>query len=226
MLNLVSNNTVTATSSFTKSQTLSMDVYSEIEEGRAEVEAFIKHGFQKSYEANISISMPFLLSVSEGKLKAALGIRSASSPLFIEQYLDVPIDELDLFKSQQVQRGDIVEIGSLYSNSNRFTVPLFLVTAISLFCLGFKYMTFAGTSKVIRIISKAGINCDYICDANAELLNESDDEWGSYYETSPKVVAVSLSDVAQVVDSHPYYHKLFQGLANEIAKTCKNLGAC
>ncbi|ASP48975.1 thermostable hemolysin [Cognaticolwellia beringensis] len=226
MLNLVSNNTVTATSSFSKSQTLSMDVYSENEEGRAEVEAFIKHGFQKSYEANIPITMPFLLSVSEGKLKAALGIRSASSQLFIEQYLDVPINELDLFKSQQVQRGDIVEIGSLYSNSNRFTVPLFLVTAISLFCLGFKYMTFAGTSKVIGIISKAGIKCDYICDANAELLNESDDEWGSYYETSPKVVAVSLSDVAQVVDSHSYYHKLFQGLANEIAKTCKNLGAC
>jgi hypothetical protein len=203
-----------------------MDVYSENEEGRAEVEAFIKHGFQKSYEANIPITMPFLLSVSEGKLKAALGIRSASSQLFIEQYLDVPINELDLFKSQQVQRGDIVEIGSLYSNSNRFTVPLFLVTAISLFCLGFKYMTFAGTSKVIGIISKAGIKCDYICDANAELLNESDDEWGSYYETSPKVVAVSLSDVTQVVDSHSYYHKLFQGLANEIAKTCKNLGAC
>jgi hypothetical protein len=203
-----------------------MDVFSEDKEGRADVESFISHGYQKSYKANISIAMPFLLSVSDGKLKAALGIRSASSPLFIEQYLDVLIEELDLFKFQHIQRKDIVEIGSLYSNSNRFTVPLFLVTAISLFCLDFKYMAFSGTKKVIEIISKTGINCEYICDANAELLNESGDEWGSYYETAPKVVAVSLADVARVVDSHPYYQKLFQRLGKEIANVSKSLGAC
>jgi len=203
-----------------------MDVYSVSQDGRAEVESFIKHGFQKSYKANIEITMPFLLSVSEGKLKAALGIRSASSPLFIDQYLDLPIHELSLFKSQQIKRENIVEIGSLYSNSNRFTIPLFIVTAISLFFSGFKYMTFAGTSEVIGIISKAGINCEYLCDARAEQLNTSDDQWGSYYETSPRVVAVSLSEVVQVVDAHPYYQKLFQGLTKEIAKVCKSLGAC
>ncbi|WP_085297187.1 thermostable hemolysin [Cognaticolwellia mytili] len=225
MLNLIYNNTATTAASFNKTQTLTMDVFSENKEGRAEVESFIRHGYQKSYKANISIAMPFLLSVSEGKLKAALGIRSASSPLFIEQYLDVPINELDLFKSQHIQRNDIVEIGSLYSNSKRFTVPLFLVTAIALFCLGFKYMVFSGTEIVIGIISKAGINCQYICDADAELLNESGDEWGSYYETSPKVVALSLAEVARVIDSQPYYQKLFQGLDKDIANVSKSLGA-
>ncbi len=226
MLNLISNNTLFDASPKNTSSVLDMDVFSEGSLGREKVAAFIEDGFRKSFGANISVNMPFLLSVSEGKLKAALGIRSATSELFIEQYLDKPIDRHNFFLAKDISRNEIAEIGSLYSNFNRFTIPLFLVAAVSLFCLDFRFVTFAGTSKVLNLLSKAGVGYEYICDASSKNLLPSTDEWGSYYESKPKVVVVSLAQVMQVIENNVFYNELFKGLSQKIYHVCKRLENC
>jgi hypothetical protein len=193
--------------------------------GRRQVEAFIKQGFEKSYSANISVTMPFLLAVNNGRLKAALGIRSASSKLFIEQYLPGPIEQHAALLQENVSREEIAEIGHLYSNARKFTIPLFLLTAVSLFCLDFKYLVFAGTERVLAIIANAGIDITYLNAADPAMLESNSDDWGSYYDTNPQVVLVSLSGVMSVIADHPVYDRLFKQLEKKIGKVCGQLEA-
>ena len=216
----------------------SLDVYQKHDCGRAAAEQFIKDGFASTYGADIDISMPYILAINNGKFKAALGIRSAKESLFIEQYLAQPIE---YYVSQAhvsqthisqthvsqtspvIHREHIAEIGHLYSNSNKFTIPLFLTTAVSLFCNGYEHMVFAGTEHVVKLISKAGIDCHYIAQADKNKLQESSINWGSYYETNPQVVFVSLAAVMLVVNKSAHFKQMFEQLEHKIALTTRKL---
>ena len=190
---------------------------------RSEIEQFIKHGFYKSYQAKVSVTMPHLLALCNGTYKAALGIRGGEENLFIEQYLSSAIELQPLFLKHKIDRKDIVEIGHLYSNTQRFTLPLFMITAVSLFYRNYKYMVFSGTEKVIDLIVKSGLKSSHLCDAHLSKIQTDTDEWGSYYDTKPKVIAVSLSDVIALIDQQPRYQAMFQSLDKQIAQTCQQL---
>lgn len=198
----------------------SLDVYQKHDDGRIAAEQFIKDGFASTYGADIDISMPYILAINNGKFKAALGIRSATQNLFIEQYLVQPIEH---YISQARGREYVAEIGHLYSNSNKFTIPLFLTTAVSLFCNGYEHMVFAGTEHVVKLISKAGIHCHYIAQADKHKLQESSIKWGSYYETNPQVVFVSLASVMVAVNKSQHFKQMFDQLARKIALTTSKL---
>jgi hypothetical protein len=192
-------------------------------EQRNEIDQFIKQGFSKSYQAKVSVTMPHLLALCNGTYKAALGIRSGEDDLFIEQYLSDSIEQQSVFVKNNINRKNIVEIGHLYSNNQRFTLPLFMITAVSLFYMNYKYMVFSGTEKVINLISKSGVHCTHLCDAQEIKIEKSSDEWGCYYATNPKVIAVSLLDVIALIGQHPMYQEMFQSLDKQIAQTCQQL---
>ncbi|MBA6232140.1 MULTISPECIES: thermostable hemolysin [unclassified Colwellia] len=192
-------------------------------EQRNEIEQFIKQGFFKSYQAKVSVTMPHLLALCNGTYKAALGIRSGRDDLFIEQYLLGPVEQQPVFVQNNIHRKDIVEIGHLFSNNQRFTLPLFMITAVSLFYMNYKYMVFSGTEKVVNIMAKSGVHCTHLCDAHENKIQTSTDHWGSYYATNPKVIAVSLSDVIALIAKHPTYQVMFQSLDKQIAQTCQQL---
>jgi hypothetical protein len=190
---------------------------------RKEIEQFIKQGFSKSYEAKVSVSMPHLLALRNGTYKAALGIRSGKEDLFIEQYLSSAIEQQSVFVENNIDRKDIAEIGHLYSNNQRFTIPLFMITAVSLFYMNYKYMVFSGTEKVINLIAKSGVNTTHLCNAQQSKIHTSTDDWGTYYDTNPKVIAISLSDVITLIGQRPMYQSMFQSFDKQIAQTCKQL---
>lgn len=192
-------------------------------EQRNEIEQFIKKGFSKSYQAKVSVTMPHLLALCNGTYKAALGIRSGNDDLFIEQYISGVIEQQPLFVENNITRKDIVEIGHLFSNNQRFTIPLFMITAVSLFYMNYKYMVFSGTEKVINLMAKSGVHCTHLCDAHENKIKSSIDEWGSYYTTNPQVIAVSLLDVIALIGQHPTYQEMFQSLDKQIAHTCQQL---
>lgn len=62
-----------------------------------------------------------------------------------------------------------------------------------------------------------------LCDAQQNNIHTSTDEWGSYYVTKPKVIAVSLSDVTALIGKNPTYQVMFQSLDKQIAQTCQQL---
>ena len=190
---------------------------------RNEIEQFIKKGFSKRYQARVSVTMPHLLALCNGTYKAALGIRSGEDGLFIEQYISGLIEQQPVFVENNITRKDIVEIGHLFSNNQRFTIPLFMITAVSLFYMNYKYMVFSGTEKVINLMVKSGVHCTHLCDAHENKIESSTDEWSSYYTTNPKVIAVSLLDVIALIGQHPIYQEMFQSLDKQIAQTCQQL---
>ncbi len=200
-----------------------LDVFQKIDNGRLAAELFIKKGFASAYGADIDITMPYILAINNGDFKAALGIRAATDNLFIEQYLTQPIEHYIRQKQATVARKHIAEIGHLYSNSNKFTLPLFLTTAVSLFCNGYQHMVFAGTDHVVKLIGKAGIDCHYIAPADKHKLQGSSQKWGSYYETTPLVVSVSLASVISVVDKSKHFKQMFDQLEKKIALTTSKL---
>ncbi|GLX77102.1 hypothetical protein tinsulaeT_04420 [Thalassotalea insulae] len=190
---------------------------------RQSVEQFILQGYQKAFRACFSEFMPQLITLTKGKHCAALGLRNAQQPLFIEQYLAAPIETLTLFSSQQVARSQIVEIGNLYSNAKPLTLPLFLLTAVALFINEQRYMVFAGTEQVLSLIQSTGITPTVICPAKAEYIQNREDNWGRYYETNPNVVAVDLQQVVKVINRTPRYSKMFEQLSDEIAQLSQTL---
>jgi hypothetical protein len=201
----------------------SLDVFQKNDHGRLAAEQFIKKGFACAYGADIDITMPYILAINNGNFKAALGIRAATDHLFIEHYLTQPIEHYVRQKQATIARKHIAEIGHLYSNSNKFTIPLFLTTAVSLFCNGYEHMVFAGTSHVVKLIGKAGIECHYIAPADKNKLQGTSQKWGSYYETNPQVVFVSLALVMSVVDKSKHFKQMFDQLEQKIALTTSKL---
>jgi len=196
---------------------LDVDAFSQQCEGRSSVEDFIQKGFSKTYGANIHVSMPIVLAVKKGTYKAALGIRSTQSPLFIEQYLNSSIESLLSTPDHRVSRNEIIEIGHLFSNAKKFTIPLLLVTAISLYCSGFKYMVFSGTEQVNNLISKTGIRVTFLAKADSSKLDKSNDLWGTYYDSNPQVVSVSLANVMAIISGKDGYLQMFHSLEKKIA---------
>jgi len=190
---------------------------------RNDIEAFIRKGFYNTYQAKVSISTPHLLALSNGNYKAALGIRNGHDDLFIEQYLSTPIEQQSIFGLNKVKREDIVELSHLFSNAKRFTIPLFMVTAVSLFCLNYKYLVFSGTQQVIDLITHSGVPTTFISNAEQHKIQNSTDDWGSYYSTNPKIIAVSLLEVMSLISKQPLYTKMFQALDDQIANICKQL---
>ena len=110
-----------------------IEIVDEKSHARMQIEDFIRQGFRSAFGANVTISMPALLGIKRGSYKAALGIRWANGPLFVEQYLDKPIEKSLQMVGRAVPRDKIAEIGGLFSLDPRFTLPLLLVAGMSLY---------------------------------------------------------------------------------------------
>lgn len=207
---------------FGKQDTLSarldynFDLYAGSHKHRQAAEQFIQQGFLKTYGANIAVTMPMLLSIKKNAFKAALGLRQATQPLFIEQYLDAPIEQSLSLQGIQEPRKRITEVGHLYSNHSRFALPLLLTTGMSLFIAGQNIIVFCATHQVKNLIAEAGITLTTLCQAEEEKLCHHNEQWGSYYQTSPSVVAIATSDICQAVVANKRYFALFKMLSARI----------
>lgn len=190
---------------------------------RAEIEAFIKAGYKKSFNADISVTMPNLLYIEDNALKAALGMRGFDQEFFIQQYLDLPVTDYLQIENEKVKAEQLVEIGSLYSNSNRFTIPLFMVTAVTSFLLGKHFLLLCGTEHVLDLLAKSDVAYQKLANADATKLTNKSDDWGSYYLTNPQVVAVNLNNVMKVIANNRFYHKLLHRLSDKIDNACSKM---
>jgi hypothetical protein len=184
---------------------------------RNAIESFIKQGYREFYGAKITVNTPYLISLSKGNLKSALGVRSATSSLFIEQYLHTGIESKLAELGKIFERHQIAEIAHLYSNAKTFTLPLLLVTAASLKLKGFEVMAFTGTQHIIRLIEKTGIKVRKLAKANPSLLSTSNNNWGRYYDSDPVVAYIQLSDVLEVIEATPKLAYMFSELMPQVA---------
>lgn len=171
------------------------------ESGRAELEQLVAGAFERSHGATVRSFMPTLVGLEDrsGALRgAALGYRGAAGgPLFLEQYLDQPIEQaiaVRVSDGRAVERADIVEVGNLAGRGCRSA--MYLVAQLPRFLVGkgYRWLTFTGTSRVRDILEGLGAPLLDLGAADPARLTGGSDEWGRYYESAPRVMAGWLPD--------------------------------
>lgn len=162
---------------------------------RAEVEAFIKAVFKQAYGAEINHFMPQLVALrdSNGVLMAAFGWKKASAgPLFLEQYLDEPIESLiSKTLGKQITREEITKIGNLaVANPRNAGILIAHVIQHSL-DIGIQWCVATAHHSLQNGLIKGGRDVYPLYNADkARLTVEEQAKWGSYYQHMPQVVAI------------------------------------
>jgi hypothetical protein len=159
---------------------------------REEAEAFIRKVFFRHYGAQVSTFAPNLMLLEQDRrIVAAAGWRSAAaSPLFLERYLDLPVERAMAHLAERpVQRERIVEVGNLATQKNGSSIPVILALAEHLDRLGHEWVVFTATSELVGIFSKLGLPLLALGPAEPTRLGAAAKQWGSYYDTRPVVVA-------------------------------------
>lgn len=159
---------------------------------RPEAESFIRKVFAEHYGAEVTNFAPNLMLLEHDRqIVAAAGWRSAATDtLFLESYLDMPIEAaMAKLADQPVQRDRIVEVGNLAAERNGSSLHVILNLAEHLDRQGYEWVVFTATSELIGIFSRLGLPLLALAPADPRRLGEAAKCWGSYYDTQPVIVA-------------------------------------
>jgi len=175
---------------------------------RINLETFVQEGFAKKYQANVTNFMPLLLGIHAQRLRAVVGVRRATQPLFIEQYLPVPITNMLQKHGVWTQRHAIAELGNLYSQNQRFTLPLLMTVVMSLYLSEIQYLVFSGTDKIRQLLEKLKLKLTFLADADPSKLQDQAN-WGNYYTSQPKVMFIDVAKAVATALMQPELQALF-----------------
>ena len=196
---------------------LCMEEFSIGHTGRAELEAFIKDVFARSYDADIHTFYPHLLGLRrpDKELAAVAGIRPADSePLFCESYMESPIEVL-LSKQygKPVQRNQIVEVGNLAPSSVGQARWLIATMTAYLRSAGFTWVVFTAVPVLYNAFRRMELEPIELANANPLRIDTNlKDQWGSYYDGRPMVYAGNIEDAFNALNKGvcPVYPKLLR----------------
>ncbi len=169
------------------------------DENRWEAEHFIKHSFASAYSANLGVIMPRLMTLRNRRndLLAAFGMRSAAEgKLFLETYLDEPIEQIISERTnRRTRRNQVVEIGNLAVATKGFVRSAILAATDFLNEQGCDWVAFTGTRKLLNSFRSLGLNPIRICKAIPERLDfDSRSQWGTYFDNEPGVAIGCVQD--------------------------------
>ncbi len=201
--------------------------------GREGTERFIDQQFFKSYGAQYSEYMPWLISMrQQGQLSACAGVAIAAdkNPLFLERYLPSSIESL-VSKNcgMPITRGQIAEVGSLagssfgggHVGSSRL---LYIVLASVLEEIGIEWMVFTATRPLLISLQRLGLKHCMLGDADESFLDDAErSRWGSYYEHQPRVVAAPLSSANESIRERTQFAAIREHYASTIADMARHL---
>jgi len=154
--------------------------------------------YRRAYGARLEQFMPNLMRVAEddGSFRAVLGIRSAESgPLFLEAYLDEPMEQAIAARAgQAVKRDEIVEIGNL-AESKPGDARLGIISAtMYLHTMGFRWVALTVVPQLVNSFKRLGIELVDLAPADPMRLPEEErGAWGSYYDTNPMVCYADIA---------------------------------
>ena len=152
--------------------------------------------YQQAFLADLKVFMPaYLALLHNGEIVSVCGFRiAADEPLFLEQYLDAPAQQLvsGLF-DQPIQRSNLVEFGHLASFAKGMSPLHFYLIAEFLVGSGYEWCIFTATDPLYALMSRLGLEPRLITCAEANKVVDADTVWGTYYQHQPKVFAGSLS---------------------------------
>jgi len=167
------------------------------------VECFIRDVFARRFAARLDTLLPNLVASRDaaGGIHAAAGYRSAGAErLFLEQYLDAPIEQIVYANyGERIERAKIVEVGNLATVGGRSAVRLVANLIPHLMLQGFRWVVFTGNDAVRNLFQRLHLFPFAICTANPASLGDAGSAWGSYYDHHPIVMAGRLYDGAATI---------------------------
>ncbi|HEX4881134.1 MAG TPA: thermostable hemolysin [Porticoccaceae bacterium] len=164
--------------------------------GRKRIERYIALRYARRHDACINHFSPWLLAIaSKGQPHAALGIcPAAQQPLFLERYLNTPVEQcLAAQFRQPVARDGIVEIGNLAASDSTARRLLFAALVTVLARAGQQWLVCTATARVRCLIQAMGLPLHTLATADADRLGEDRARWGRYYSDHPQVVAGDIA---------------------------------
>ncbi|PCI66017.1 MAG: hypothetical protein COB38_10500 [Gammaproteobacteria bacterium] len=190
---------------------------------RNNVENFIWNGFDRYYGANIKNFLPNLISIRQkGEIQSTLGLKIASEgPIFIEQYLKKSIELF--FQKENVTRKQIGEVGNLFGTNKTFTRQLFIIAALVASKAGISKLVFCATPQIKMILRNLCMSVFYIAEADPNKLGQESNHWGSYYDTSPELIAIDIDQAIYLIERSERYSEIAYTFSSQIEDIANNL---
>ena len=164
---------------------------------RLETQEFIAQAYHRVFRANLQSFYPSLIALhgESPLLCGAAGARYADGQeLFLEQYLQSPVERLiENGARAPVQRSSVVEIGSFSVRRPALTYPFISMIGGWLQTYGVEWLVFSLTGTLRHLFTRAGVELLDLGPAQSSRLAQSDNDWGSYYQHDPRVMAARLT---------------------------------
>ncbi|WP_404710140.1 thermostable hemolysin [Sphingomonas sp. MMS24-J13] len=161
----------------------------------AAIRSLIQDRYATAHDASPAGAYPSYLTIgSPEKPQAVLGFRSAGAePLFLERYLDQPIEEvLTARLARPVPRGRIVELGDHASHRPGATIALWREAAVTLASQA--DIAVAVLTRPMRtMFQRLDLELVELAPARIEAMGDAARHWGRYYETDPLLCAGDIA---------------------------------
>lgn len=179
---------------------------------RTDVEQFICQKYWFSFAACLSQLPEHLLCLTTdaGEIVAACAVTPAAErPLFSERYLTTSVErQLSEAFQTPVHRRQIAEVGALACRDFSWLPVLFASVVDCAELLAIPYLLFTATAQLRRHLQRFHLPTAIIAEAPAVALPESErQQWGSYYQRHPLVLA------GRTADGHPLQLSMQQRLS-------------
>lgn len=166
-------------------------------ERHCEATEFIARAYDRVFGARLRSFYPSLITLHEDgrRLCGVAGARHAEAQqMFLEQYLDQSAESAIAEQvGRAVPRRGIVEIGNLSVARPALTYPFMAMIGGWLQAYEVDWLVFALTRTLRRLFQRAGVELIDLGAAESQRLGLTENDWGSYYDHEPRVMAVCLS---------------------------------
>ncbi|MGM0569442.1 thermostable hemolysin [Marinobacter sp.] len=156
---------------------------------------FIRRRFLQAYGARPELRpLPLMALVNaHGTLLAAVGVRRAASErLFLEDYLDQPIERG--LPEPGGCRDSVMEIAHLAGIEAGVSRLLFTAMALWLEQHRMNWVVCTGTGQLRNGFQRMGIQVADLGCARPERLADGGEGWGCYYQHNPRVMAMNVPE--------------------------------
>ena len=163
--------------------------------GRSDVEALISRIYALRYQAVVLDFTPTLVSLQrDAGVVAAAGYRRASQEtLFLERYLDAPVESLlGPHAGVTPRREQIFEVGHLAASRAGAGRDLVVSLCRHLVDQGCEWVVATVTQELDHLFVRAGVEPVRLGVAAPHALGSDAAAWGTYYEHLPTVLAAHL----------------------------------